>query len=368
VARPRTMNRVGMTFLLFAEQIRRARLGGNAPLEPRLVVTYEISPVPPTPQPSRGGHAARGAGIVAACLVAIVGTAVVLAAVSAPRSAAGAEPSASAVTRSAAPSAGSGERQPALRGDKGSRAGGAFGSITIASINGTKIGLETADGWTRTIDVAGDTKVFLGREAGKVSDLAVGDQVRLRQKRNADGTFSVVSLTVPAARAGGEVTAVSGNTITIKRRDGSTATLTVNGSTVFRQGGETAAKADVKVGSNVTAEGRPGSSDAFTATVIKISLSRVGGEVTAKSADTITVKQRDGSSVVVHVDAATRYLVRGTNGAKATLANVEVGNRLVAVGVRRADGSLDATAVGAGKARAPKAPKPAAPAPSATNG
>ena len=323
-------------------------------------MTYEISPVPPTPRPSNGGRASRGGGLVAAFLVLVVGAAVLFAANAAPRASVGADPSASAQTRSAAPPERSGEGK-VFRG-------ASFGSITIASINGTKIGLRTADGWTRTIDVAGSTKVFLGKEAGEVSDLAVGNQVRLRQKRNADGSFSVVSLSVPAARAGGEVTAISGNTITIKRRDGSTATLTVNGSTAYRQGGVDASKADVKVGSRINAEGRPGSSDAFTATVVKISLARVGGEVTAKTANSITVKQRDGSSVVVHVGAETRYLVRGANGAKATLANVEVGNRLVAVGVRRGDGSLDASVVGAGKARLPKSTKPAAPSPSATNG
>lgn len=329
-------------------------------------MTYEISPVPPTRQPSSGRHAARGASIVAACLVLFVG-AIAIAAVSAPRTAVGADPSASTPATSAAPSARSGDRAPAGGGDKGFRGGAAFGTITIASITGTKIGLKTADGWTRTIDVA-DAKVFLGREAGKVSDLAVGDEVRLRQKRNADGSFSVVSLTVPAARAGGEVTAVGATTITIKRRDGGTTTLTVNAATDYRQGGADASKADVKVGSTITAEGRPGSSAAFTATIVKISLSRVGGEVTATTADTITVKQRDGSSVVIHVDADTRFLVRGKGGAKATLADVAVGDRIAAVGVRRSDGSLDASAVGAGKAKAPKSTKPATPAPSAANG
>lgn len=329
-------------------------------------MTYEISPIPPTPHRSNGGRSVRGGGIVAACLVLVAGAAVVFSTASAPRTA-GADPSASAATRSAAPSAKTRDGDRTIGGGKVFR-GAAVGSITITSINGSKVGLKTADGWTRTIDVGADTKVFLGSQAGKVGDLVVGNEVRLRQKKNADGSFTVVSLTVPGAKAAGEVTAVSGNTITIKRRGGSTTTLTVNGATVFRQGGETAAKTDVKVGSNITAEGKPGSSDNFTATVVRIALSRVSGEVTAKTANTITVKQRDGKSVVVHVDADTRYLVRGTNGTKATLANVEVGNRLVATGVRRSDGSLDAVAVGAGKAKEPKTVKPAAPPPSAKSG
>ncbi len=329
-------------------------------------MTYEISPVPPTPRPSSGGHGARGAGIVAACLVLFVG-AIAFAAVSAPRTAVGANPSASATVRAAAPSAAAGDRGPSL-GGKAFRSGAAFGTITIASISGTKIGLRTADGWTRTIDVGAGTKIFLGKEAATLGDLKVGDDVRMRQKRNADGTFSIVSLTVPAAQAGGKVTAVSATTITITRRGGGTTTLTVNASTVYRQGGADASKADVKIGSTITAQGKPGSITAFTATVVRISLSRLSGEVTAKTANTVTVKQRDGTSVVVHVDADTRFLVRGLKGAKATLADVAVGNRLVATGIRRADGSLDAVAIGASTPKAPRATKPASPAPSAANG
>jgi hypothetical protein len=328
-------------------------------------MTYEIAPVPPTPRRSSGGRAARAGSLVAACLVLGIGAAVVIGASAAPRTPAGAQPSASGGARSADPAA----RDKGTSGQgKEFRGGAAFGTITIASIDGTRIGLRTADGWTRTIDVAADTKIFLGSQAGQVSDLAVGNDIRLRQKRNADGSFAIVSLTVPAARAKGEVTAVSGNSITIRRRDGSTTTLTVNGATVYRQGDAEASKADVKVGSNIGAEGRPGSSDAFTATIVRISLTRVVGEVTAKTADTISVRQRDGSTVVIHVDADTRYRARGTNGAKATLVNVEVGARIEAAGIRRSDGSLDAVAVGAGRIKATKPSKPAAPSPSATNG
>ena len=327
-------------------------------------MTYELAPVPPTPQPSRGGRTVRNGGIAAACLVLVVGAAVIVAASVAPRTSP-AIPGASGPAGAAVPSAGA--RAPEL---KESRVG-SFGKITIASINGTKIGLKTADGWSRTIDVTADTKIFLGSLAGKLSDLAVGNQVRLHQKRNADGSYSIVSLTVPAAKASGEVTAVSGNTVTIKRRDGTTATVTLDGSTVIKQGDATATKADVKVGSKISAEGKPGSNDAFTATKVRISLSTVSGDVTAKTSDTITVKQRDGSSVVIHVGASTRYRAPGIKGTTATLANVAIGNRLTATGVKRSDGSLDAVAVQARAAKLPKTTQPlnpAAPSPSGKTG
>ena len=92
---------------------------------------------------------------------------------------------------------------------------------------------------------------------------------------------------------------------------------------------------------------------------MRVSLPDVAGEVTAKTADSITIKHRDGSTTVVHVTAKTTYEKRGKD--PATLADIVVGDRVEAEGVLRADGSMDAVAVEARAKRVPKAPKPKAP-------
>jgi hypothetical protein len=70
--------------------------------------------------------------------------------------------------------------------------------------------------------------------------------------------------------------------------------------------------------------------------------------VTAKTADSITIKRRDGTSVVIHVGADTTFRVAGNKNAK--LADVTVDMVIGVSGRSRADGSIDANAVVAGKA------------------
>ncbi|HSW42836.1 MAG TPA: hypothetical protein VLM76_10035, partial [Patescibacteria group bacterium] len=60
------------------------------------------------------------------------------------------------------------------------------------------------------------------------------------------------------------------------------------------------------------------------------------------------VSTRDGSTVVVKVSPSTTYRVRGVDSP--TLADVKVGDVVVATGTRNADGSLSATVIGSGAA------------------
>ena len=227
-------------------------------------------------------------------------------------------------------------------------------SITIARIAGSTLELKTDDGWTRTISVTADTKIAKGGVAATLADLKVGDRVALRQKRNADGTYAIVALTVPVPVLAGTVTAVDADSLTLKSRDGSTRTIDLTGSTTFKLGGAEGKKSDIKVGSIVVVTGSQGSGDAFTASTVRIQvrLDRVVGEVTAKTKDSITVKQRDGSTVTLKVGAATKFAVRGAGSP--ALDDIAVGMKVVAVGTRNADGSLAASLVQG------RAPTPAA--------
>ncbi len=226
--------------------------------------------------------------------------------------------------------------------DFGKGKGAVRGPITIKSINGSDLHLGTDDGWTRTITVTADTKITKGGQTIAVGALKVGDEVRLNQTRNADGTYTITAIVVPTPKTGGEVTAVSGNQITIKKRDGSAQVVTVNGSTVYTLGKAAGSKADVTVGVDIAAEGTLVGTD-FTALSVHVALANVGGEVTAKSSNTITVKGRDGTETVIHVSSTTTFKVRGAD--PATIADIAVGDFVGADGVLRANGSLDAVGV-----------------------
>jgi hypothetical protein len=231
------------------------------------------------------------------------------------------------------------------KGDFIGSAGIGYRGITITKISGSTIELKTDDGWTRTITATADTKITKAGETATVGDLKVGDKVALRQKRNDDGTYTVVAIVVPVPVVAGTVTAIGTDSITVKTRDGSTKTISLTGATTFKLGRTDGKKADVKVGSVVVAAGTAGPGDAFTAKTVRIQvrLARIGGEVTATTKDTITVKQRDGKTATIKIGPDTKIAVRGDT--TPTLAEIATGMRVVAVGTLNADGSLSASAV-----------------------
>lgn len=236
-------------------------------------------------------------------------------------------------------------------GGFGGAAGIGYRGITITKVDGSTLELKTDDGWTRTITVTPDTKISKDGETAKVSDLKAGDKITLRQKRNDDGTYAIVAIVVPVPVVAGTVTAVDGDSITVKTRDGSPATIGLTGTTTFKLGRADGKKTDVKVGSVVVASGTEAANGDFSAKTVRVQvrLSRVGGEVTAKTKDSITVKQRDGKSVTVKVGSDTKFALRGDTSP--ALADVAVGMRVLAYGTLGTDGSLDASFVAAGKAK-----------------
>ena len=208
----------------------------------------------------------------------------------------------------------------------------------------------TTAGSRQVITVNGSTVYKLGPTTGSKSDVKVGDDI------NAAGTvsgttFTALTVNIKLPHTGGEVTKVDGNNITVKNKDGATKVITVTGSTVYKLGPADATKADVKVGSDIDAQGTT-SGDTFTAIAVNVRPAHVDGEVTAKTSTTITVKGRDGTSKTIHVDSKTTYNVKGNK--TATLSDIAVGDHVGAEGTVRSDGSLDAVAVHGGPA--PKIP------------
>jgi hypothetical protein len=230
--------------------------------------------------------------------------------------------------------------------------GGASGLVTIAitKIDGTKLSLQTTDGWTRTIDATGAT-VTKGTQTIALGALKVGDQITFRESRQSDGTYKITTIQVFVPTAAGTVSSVADGSVTITQVGGSTRTLTLTGSTTYTQGGATVSKAALVVGVRISAQGTVDSSGSFTATAITITPSSVLGTVASKTATSIAVTTTAGKTVTVNVSSTTKYNVRGV--ASPTLADVAVGYRVQAQGTLNADGSLTATAVSASPADQP---------------
>jgi hypothetical protein len=200
------------------------------------------------------------------------------------------------------------------------------------------------DGWTRTIDASGAT---ITRDGATIAlgDLAVGDEVALRQKRQADGTFKVTTIRVILPKVAGTVAGVTASSLTLAKRDGTKVTVKLVSSTTYRLGKDKAEKSVVVVGRQAVAIGTKGADGALTATSVTVAVSRMTGTVTATSGDAITVTTRNGTKVTLKVSSSTTYRVAGVENA--TLKDVKVDMLIVAAGVKNGDGSFTASAIGA---------------------
>ncbi|HYM83110.1 MAG TPA: DUF5666 domain-containing protein, partial [Candidatus Dormibacteraeota bacterium] len=228
---------------------------------------------------------------------------------------------------------------------------GPFGAITITGIDGSQLSLRTTDGWTRTITVGSSTTITRGGQAIAIGDLKVGDEIRVRETRDSGGTFTITAIDVVLPHVEGTVGALTSDGFTVKAPDGSTTKVVVTSSTTYRTGRASGSKSDVKVGDRVAVRGTKAADGTITATTVQVAPAMAAGTVTAKTSTTITISLPGGTSTTIHVSSATTYKVAGK--ASATLADVAIGDRLVAQGTLEADGSLDATAVGSGPARGP---------------
>ena len=198
-------------------------------------------------RPFLSGTAARSGIILGSALLFVVGALAVMGASPSPSAPTGADPSAGA---SSAPAASGQPRDH--NGGPGFGFGGfgafgfgrggpgfGFGEITITAINGSDLALKTADGWTRTITVTADTTITRAGTAITITDLKVGDEIRFAQTKNDDGTYTVTKIELVLPSVAGQVTAVDGSTITVKRFDGTTQTIHVDSSTTYTVAGVT---------------------------------------------------------------------------------------------------------------------------------
>jgi tartrate dehydratase beta subunit/fumarate hydratase class I family protein len=137
----------------------------------------------------------------------------------------------------------------------------ATGSFTLNRLNGT----------TTTFTVTSSTTFTEGSTVLTAAALVVGDSADVDVNSLAPRT--ALSVNILLATLSGPVTAVSGNTITIRGGKGFDRTIVVSDATTYTQGGAAATLANVTVGSFITAQGTVDSNlttlDATTVTIRK---------------------------------------------------------------------------------------------------
>ena len=120
-------------------------------------------------------------------------------------------------------------------------AGGVVSALTSSSIT-----VVDPSGTSTTFSISSATTVTKDRAIAAVSDLAVGDQVRITPTGAGSTTAQSIDIEQPSVM--GTVTAVSGDTITVSGPNGTSETVVVSGATTYTKSGASATLADIAVG------------------------------------------------------------------------------------------------------------------------
>jgi hypothetical protein len=170
----------------------------------------------------------------------------------------------------------------------------------------------------------------------------------------------------PANHVGGQASAIGGNSITVKTRDGSSQVINVTDKTTFERNRQPASLSDFKVDDFVGAHGSRDANGQFTADHVMGGDAPpppggprggpgrgVGGEVASvdASAGTITVKGRDDASHVIYTTANTTF---NRNRQPATIGDFKAGDHVRADGAPNANGQFVADHVFGGDQPPPR--------------
>ena len=179
-------------------------------------------------------------------------------------------------------------------GHRGKRGGGgASGEVTAVSSD--TITVLNRNDESVTVSVSDNTEVYLvaSQSEGSLSDIAVGDSVKIHGERNDEGTVteaSKITVSPDGDSVSGSVTAVSDSTITIEDRDGNSTTVTVTASTSYLLGKDgTGSLSDISEDSHLKVYGTTEADGSITADIVMIKNGRDGarGERGQRDGDTI---------------------------------------------------------------------------------
>lgn len=221
--------------------------------------------------------------------------------------------------------------------------------LTVAKVSGQTITAKRQDGTAITVHVSSSTTYERAGKQVSLSAITTGETIGVMGTRNSDGSVNATRVVIVLPGYRGQVTAVSGSTITITDRKG-THTINVTGSTTYTtDGGSASSLSAVVKGAEIEAVGTKNSDGSLNAETVEIEMPRAGGKVSAVSGTTITVTDPRGTETI-HVSASTQYdtVTMGANGPTKTassLSAVKAGVYVMAEGTRNSDGSLNAQTV-----------------------
>lgn len=149
----------------------------------------------------------------------------------------------------------------------------------VTSVSGSTITVRDAKGTTHTIHTSAATTVERAGQASSLSAITTGAQIRAEGGKNSDGSLNAEAIEIVLPHAHGQVSAVSGSTITLKDpRGAQTVTIHVGAATRYvtvamGSNGPTESASSlgaVKSGVHLDVEGTKNSDGSINAEVVRI--------------------------------------------------------------------------------------------------
>lgn len=196
---------------------------------------------------------------------------------------------------------------------------------TVANISATNIAVQTKEG-LKSFTVSDRTKVLVRGKQATITDVKVGDLVQVKFRLVQNNVPLAVAIRVPKPLVRGRITAIEGNVVTLKPKEGEPIRVLTTDQTKYAARGYQGTFADLRVGYGAAAIGEPGDGG-FAADVIEFVPAVAKGTVVAREGDVITVKTVRQLTIVCLASPATAVLVRPRIGPnrKGTLADIQVG-------------------------------------------
>ncbi|RLC81692.1 MAG: hypothetical protein DRJ03_19880 [Chloroflexi bacterium] len=222
----------------------------------------------------------------------------------------------------------------------------------LDSIGDDTLMVETEHG-PATVHVDGETAYRVSDvEDPGLDDLVEGMKIVLKGTLNPDGSLLAQMIASPRVgprqgRLQGEVTAVEGDTFTLRAGRGREFSVLTDEATEFRVSGvDNPSIADLHVGDHVAGEGEADADGVVRATLVIVlpeQVARLNGEAFAINGTTLVLDTL-GGKVNILTDGDTIFRTPGVE--EATLDDVEIGERVTAVGAWESDMTFRAVAVG----------------------
>jgi hypothetical protein len=137
----------------------------------------------------------------------------------------------------------------------------------------------------------------------------------------------------------GTISAISGNTLTLKRGEVIVIQATVNDSTVYTAAGKTIKLSDLTVGEAVSIRTTTATDGTISISAVEVVLDHAGGTISALDSGSLTLTRADNSTIKVTLGAAVSVQDLGKT---VSLSDLKTGQRVDVAGTLNTDGTLSA--------------------------